>query len=117
MDDAAVVRSANVEQFPEHLLESAANRLPPGPDARVTPQDRSLGLRDHRGESDVLGRQRQERVRIARVNCPKASLRQTTLLGVLPLRQCDGFEGLGLLLEHLEAWLRRRSTLRDDVVG
>jgi hypothetical protein len=34
--DTPVARSANVEQLPVHVLESAANRIPPGTNARVT---------------------------------------------------------------------------------
>jgi hypothetical protein len=30
----------NLEQLPAHILESAAHRLPPGPDAVVAPEGR-----------------------------------------------------------------------------
>ena len=81
MNDRPVASSANVEQLPVHVLESTANRIPPGTDAGVTPEDRSFGLGDHRRELDVLGGERQERFQVARVQRPNASLCQRPLLG------------------------------------
>ena len=78
---AAVAGSANLEQLPAHVLESARHRLPPGADAVVAVEGRSFRLGDHRRELHVLCGHRDEGVEIARVDRAERGIRNRLKLG------------------------------------